>query len=168
MIDGFYKPFHTTIEHTLENAERAKGERDLGIDEESGKKVIARMGRYGPMVQIGDTANEEEKPRFAKLKQNQFPGFSKPAGVVIIGPKIKDIRSLGPFIAVARSKNQPNNRRNTSHLIFVYLAVGHGRPKVDYTERSCYYSQKVSIINQRSLLLSYIEVVLVCLCLLKG
>jgi len=71
MIDGFYKPFHTTIEHTLENAERAKGERDLGIDEVSGKKVIARMGRYGPMVQIGDTANEEEKPRFAKLKQNQ-------------------------------------------------------------------------------------------------
>ncbi|MCA6456740.1 MAG: type I DNA topoisomerase, partial [Chitinophagaceae bacterium] len=49
MIDGFYKPFHETIEHTLENAERAKGERELGIDPESGKRVIARMGRYGPM-----------------------------------------------------------------------------------------------------------------------
>jgi DNA topoisomerase-1 len=60
-----------TIEHTLENAERAKGERELGIDEATGKKVIARMGRYGPMVQIGDTANEEEKPRFAKLNQTQ-------------------------------------------------------------------------------------------------
>ncbi len=71
MIDGFYKPFHETIEHTLENAERAKGERELGIDPESGKRVIARMGRYGPMVQIGDTSNEEEKPRFAKLKQEQ-------------------------------------------------------------------------------------------------
>ena len=71
MIDGFYKPFHETIEHTLENADRAKGERELGIDEVTGKKVIARMGRYGPMVQIGDTANEEEKPRFAKLKQTQ-------------------------------------------------------------------------------------------------
>lgn len=71
MIDGFYKPFHDTIEHTLENAERAKGERELGIDEATGKKVIARMGRYGPMVQIGDSANEEEKPRFAKLKQSQ-------------------------------------------------------------------------------------------------
>lgn len=71
MIDGFYKPFHETIEHTLENAERAKGERELGIDPETGKKVIARMGRYGPMVQIGDTANEEEKPRFAKLKASQ-------------------------------------------------------------------------------------------------
>lgn len=71
MIDGFYKPFHETIEHTLENAERAKGERELGMDEATGKKVIARMGRYGPMVQIGDTANEEEKPRFAKLRQDQ-------------------------------------------------------------------------------------------------
>ena len=71
MIDGFYKPFHENIEHTLENAERAKGERELGMDETSGKKVIARMGRYGPMVQIGDTANEEEKPRFAKLKSTQ-------------------------------------------------------------------------------------------------
>ncbi len=71
MIDGFYKPFHVTIEHTLENAERAKGERELGMDEATGKKVIARMGRYGPMVQIGDTANEEEKPRFAKLKPSQ-------------------------------------------------------------------------------------------------
>ncbi|HVZ25658.1 MAG TPA: topoisomerase C-terminal repeat-containing protein, partial [Sediminibacterium sp.] len=38
---------------------------------ESGKKVIARMGRYGPMVQIGDTGNEDDKPRFAKLKPSQ-------------------------------------------------------------------------------------------------
>ncbi len=71
MIDGFYKPFHETIEHTLETAERAKGERELGIDEATGKRVIARMGRYGAMVQIGDTADESEKPRFAKLKQTQ-------------------------------------------------------------------------------------------------
>lgn len=71
MIDGFYKPFHDTIEHTLENAERAKGERELGIDEATGKKVIARMGRYGPMVQIGDSNDEHDKPRFAKLKPSQ-------------------------------------------------------------------------------------------------
>ena len=70
MIDDFYKPFHSTIEITLETAERAKGERELGIDVESGKKVIARMGRFGPMIQIGNAA-EEEKPRFAKLKANQ-------------------------------------------------------------------------------------------------
>jgi DNA topoisomerase-1 len=71
MIDGFYKPFHSNIEVTLETAERAKGERVLGAEAETGKKIIARMGRFGPMVQIGDTGNEEEKPRFAKLKSNQ-------------------------------------------------------------------------------------------------
>jgi DNA topoisomerase-1 len=72
MIDGFYKPFHETIEHTLETAERAKGERELGIDEATGKKGDRHAwAATVPMVQIGDTANEEEKPRFAKLKQSQ-------------------------------------------------------------------------------------------------
>ena len=70
MLTAFYEPFHTTIEHTLETAERAKGERELGFDQVSGKKLITRMGRYGPMVQIGHQ-DEEEKPRFAKLKASQ-------------------------------------------------------------------------------------------------
>ena len=70
MLEEFYNPFHETIEHTLENAERAKGERELGFDSSSGKKVIARMGRYGPMVQIGHQ-DEEEKPKFSKLKASQ-------------------------------------------------------------------------------------------------
>ena len=71
MIDGFYKPFHSNIEITLETAERAKGERELGFDEATNKKVIARMGRFGPMVQIGESGNEDDKPKFAKLKANQ-------------------------------------------------------------------------------------------------
>ena len=70
MVGDFYKPFHEGVEHTLENAERAKGERELGIDPVSGKPVFARMGRYGPMVQIG-AQDDEEKPRFAKLKATQ-------------------------------------------------------------------------------------------------
>jgi DNA topoisomerase-1 len=70
MIDDFYNPFKKDVENTIETAERIKGERELGIDPTSGKKVIARMGRYGPMVQIGDV-NDEEKPRFAKLKNTQ-------------------------------------------------------------------------------------------------
>ena len=70
MVDSFYHPFKKDVDETIETAERAMGERDLGIDPLSGKKVIARMGRYGPMVQIGDST-EEEKPRFAKLKQEQ-------------------------------------------------------------------------------------------------
>jgi DNA topoisomerase I len=70
MVGDFYTPFHEEVEHTLETAERAKGERELGTDPVSGKPVTARMGRYGPMVQIG-AQDEEEKPRFAKLKPNQ-------------------------------------------------------------------------------------------------
>jgi DNA topoisomerase-1 len=70
MIDEFYNPFHKDVENTLENAERIKGERELGLDPVSGKKVVARMGRFGPMVQIGDVS-DEEKPRFAKLKNTQ-------------------------------------------------------------------------------------------------
>lgn len=70
MIDDFYIPFKKDVENTIENAERIKGERELGVDAESGKKIVARMGRYGPMVQIGDV-NDEEKPRFAALKKDQ-------------------------------------------------------------------------------------------------
>ncbi|NII29001.1 type I DNA topoisomerase [Pseudoflavitalea sp. X16] len=70
MIDDFYIPFKKDVENTIENAERIKGERELGVDAESGKKIVARMGRYGPMVQIGDV-NDEEKPRFAALKKEQ-------------------------------------------------------------------------------------------------
>jgi len=70
MIDDFYSPFKKDVENTIENAERIKGERELGTDPESGKPVVARMGRYGPMVQIGGVG-DEEKPRFAKLQPGQ-------------------------------------------------------------------------------------------------
>lgn len=70
MVGDFYTPFHEGVEHTLENAERAVGERALGNDTETGKPIIARMGRYGPMVQIG-VAEGDEKPKFAKLKPTQ-------------------------------------------------------------------------------------------------
>ncbi|OSZ79841.1 DNA topoisomerase I [Chitinophagaceae bacterium IBVUCB2] len=70
MIDDFYLPFKKDVENTIENAERIKGERELGVDPESGKPVVARMGRYGAMIQIG-VADDEEKPRFAKIPTGQ-------------------------------------------------------------------------------------------------
>ncbi len=70
MLKDFYSPFKQDVDNTMETAERISGERELGHDVVSGKRVIARMGRYGPMVQIGETT-EEEKPRFAKLKADQ-------------------------------------------------------------------------------------------------
>jgi DNA topoisomerase I len=70
MVQDFYTPFHETVTNTMETANRAVGERELGHDAESGKVIIARMGRFGPMVQIGKQ-DDEEKPKFAKLKNTQ-------------------------------------------------------------------------------------------------
>lgn len=70
MIGDFYKPFHMQVSHTMENAGRIKGERVLGTDPVSGKPVVARLGRFGPMVQIGNI-EDEEKPKFATIKSNQ-------------------------------------------------------------------------------------------------
>lgn len=66
MIEDFYGSFHSKIEDTQENAERATGERNLGTHPENGKLVLARIGRYGPMVQIG-TNEDEDKPQFASI-----------------------------------------------------------------------------------------------------
>lgn len=68
MLKEFYKPFHKNVENTIDNSERANGERLLGKDPASGKNVYAKIGRFGPMVQIGETT-DEEKPRFAGLRR---------------------------------------------------------------------------------------------------
>ncbi|MGP8214191.1 MAG: type I DNA topoisomerase [Bacteroidia bacterium] len=69
MLHEFYNPFHSTVEKTSAVKERASGEKLLGKDP-NGKNVFVKIGRYGPMVQIGDT-DSEEKPRFAKLRGEQ-------------------------------------------------------------------------------------------------
>ncbi len=70
MIDQFYSDFHPHLKEVEETSERASGERLLGTDPESGKNVYSRIGRYGPMVQIGE-AEDEEKPKFASLQKGQ-------------------------------------------------------------------------------------------------
>jgi len=70
MMKTFYGPFHTEVGKTIELAEKQTGERDLGIDPNTGKKVFARIGRFGPMVQVG-TAQDTDKPKFASLRPGQ-------------------------------------------------------------------------------------------------
>lgn len=70
MIDKFYKPFHKTVETTLETSSRSVGERILGDDPATGKPITAKIGPYGPMVQIG-SKDDEDKPRFASLQREQ-------------------------------------------------------------------------------------------------
>jgi DNA topoisomerase I len=71
MIEKFYTPFHKTVTSTLEKKERKTGVRVLGNHPETGEPITVRMGRYGPVAQIGDST-AEEKPRFASLSKNQL------------------------------------------------------------------------------------------------
>ena len=71
MLGKFYKPFHKNVTYIQENAERANGERLLGNDPKSGDPVFAKLGKYGPIIQIGDTKDENKKPKFASLKSDQ-------------------------------------------------------------------------------------------------
>lgn len=70
MMTNFYSKFHPRIEDVEENADRANGDRLLGVDPKTGKNVHARIGRFGAMIQIGET-EDEEKPIFASLMTGQ-------------------------------------------------------------------------------------------------
>jgi len=69
-LADFYLHFLPRLEETSQ-ADRVKGERELGIDPKSGKPVVAKIGKYGPYVQIG-SREDEEKPTFAQLKKGQL------------------------------------------------------------------------------------------------
>ncbi|MDB4900872.1 MAG: topA [Mucilaginibacter sp.] len=74
MIRSFYTPFHKEVESTIQTADKATGERELGIHPENGKKVSVRIGRYGPFVQVGDTPTDDDKdnkPLYASLRNGQ-------------------------------------------------------------------------------------------------
>ncbi|MBN2214487.1 MAG: type I DNA topoisomerase [Bacteroidales bacterium] len=73
MIKKFYRKFHPQVEATLKKSEVDKGERNLGNDPETGKPVLVKMGKYGAIAQLGETAIGEnvEKPKFASLRKGQ-------------------------------------------------------------------------------------------------
>ncbi|MBL7828687.1 MAG: DNA topoisomerase I, partial [Saprospiraceae bacterium] len=74
MIDHFYRPFHTDVEKTLKEADRASGERILGVDPASGRTVLVRMSSLGrPVIQIGtgEELDKKEKPKYANLRPGQ-------------------------------------------------------------------------------------------------
>jgi len=73
MIDKFYQPFHSKVENATQNSERSKGERILGIDPKTGKQVSVKIGRFGPIAQLGEGSadGEGEKPQFSSLRAGQ-------------------------------------------------------------------------------------------------
>lgn len=72
MMQEFYDQFHPTVKDVEEHADRESGERILGVDPETGKQVSVRLGKFGPMAQIGE-ADDEDK-RFASLMSDQHIG----------------------------------------------------------------------------------------------
>lgn len=70
MIQRFYDPFHTKVDSATQTSERSKGEKQLGSDPDTGKPVSVKIGRFGPIAQIGE-ASDEDKPRFASLLKGQ-------------------------------------------------------------------------------------------------
>lgn len=71
MIRNFYTGFHDSVDQAITHSSKASGERLLGQDPQTNKNVYAKLGKYGPMVQIGENS-EEEKPRYARLRNTQF------------------------------------------------------------------------------------------------
>ena len=74
MLHSFYTPFHKEVENTTQTANKATGERELGVHPENGQKISVRIGRYGPFVQIGENATDEDKdykPLYASLRTGQ-------------------------------------------------------------------------------------------------
>lgn len=116
MLEGFYKPFHDLIEQSggIDRSSVAKA-REIGIDPKSGKPVLARFGRFGPMLQLGSTEDKEEKPQFAPMPagkkietvtlEEALHAFKLPrtVGETPEGEVIKaNIGRFGPYIQVGK------------------------------------------------------------------
>jgi DNA topoisomerase-1 len=109
MIKEFYGPFHAKIEETKDKSETFKGERFLGVDPDSGKNVYVKIGRFGPMVQLGESKSEE-KPRFASLLEDQrldtidltaaldLLSFPKTIGTYEDEPMVVAFGRFGPYV----------------------------------------------------------------------
>ena len=71
MLGNFYKPFHLKVESAINEAERANGVRVLGIDPTSGLELSVKIGRFGPLAQLGEATEDGAKPQFASLRAGQ-------------------------------------------------------------------------------------------------
>jgi len=116
MLEKFYAPFHTLIEQSGNIDRRTVGaNREVGIDPKSGKPIIARFGRFGPMLQLGSSDNKADKPQFAPLPkgakietvtlEQALHAFELPrlVGQTEDGQDIKaNVGRFGPYIQIGK------------------------------------------------------------------
>lgn len=128
MIDLFYRPFHINVEQTLEKSERDSGERLLGDDPKTGLPVSVRIGRFGPMAQLGVTDDEQKKPMYSALRHgqlletitleealelfklpNQLGEYEDKVVTVAIGRFGPYVRHDGKFVSLKKGVDDPYN-----------------------------------------------------------
>ncbi|MDZ7795800.1 MAG: topoisomerase C-terminal repeat-containing protein [Candidatus Marinimicrobia bacterium] len=162
MIAEFYEPFHKKIEETKDTGKTFKGERLLGSDPESGKNVYVKIGRYGPMVQMGESG-DEEKPRFASLRDDQsldtisleealeLLAFPKILGTYEDEDILLAIGRYGPYI---KHKNTYYSLGKTEELSAVdreraIRVIEEGREKKKKRLIHDYSGEKIKVLNGR-------------------
>ena len=142
MMKNFYQKFHPHVKDVEKNAEREVGERILGTDPKTGKPVSVRLGKFGPMVQIG-TAEDEEKPQFASLGPDQQLNS-------ITFEEAMDLFKLPKDLGVYEGEDvQVNNGRFGPYVrfgkMFVSLPKGRDPMDVDIDEAIQYIKEKQKI-----------------------
>jgi len=132
MIGGFYKPFHLLVEKSLQISEKANGEKILGVDPVTGKQVSVKIGRFGPLVQLGETTDGEngDKPKFASLQpghrietitiEQALDLFKLPREVGLYEDKMITV-AIGRFGPYLRHDNKFISLEKTDDPFTVYL-----------------------------------------------
>ncbi len=139
MLEKFYRPFHEEVQDTLEHADRATNERILGIDPQTGKQVSVRVGRFGPLVQLG-TQDDEEKPKFASLRKGQMIEtitFEEAMDLFKLPKKVGEFEGKEMVVAVGRFG--PYIRHNSA-----FYSLPKGLDPLDVTEE-----QAIEIIKEK-------------------
>jgi DNA topoisomerase-1 len=163
MLQEFYDPFHKLIEQSdkIKRSDVAKA-REIGQDPKTGKPVLARLGRYGPMLQLGATEDKEDKPRFAPLPEGTkidtvtleqaMEMFKLPrlVGQTADGQDIKaNIGRFGPYIQVGKLfvSIKPEDPRTITHQKAVELYEA--KLKAEAEKNIADFGDGVKVLNGR-------------------
>ncbi len=125
MMKDFYAQFHPRVEHVEENADRESGERVLGEDPETGKPVLVRLGKYGPMAQIG--APDDDDKKFASLRPDQQLHL-------VTFDEVMDLFKLPKTLGVYENEEvEVNNGRYGPYVRFgkTFISLPKGRDPLD-------------------------------------